>query len=135
MLEKFEALINANSLDDYWYDVALFSCQEIIIGFSDAEWKQLFERIDVYSERSKIRIAECLADIDNKNSLYMIIKLSNTKSHDLFVTCIDSLRDMDMSCLSSGEKADFLQKVRDFSVNASELEKAVLNAFCNSISI
>ena len=37
MLEKFEALIDANSSDDYWYDVALFSCQEIINGFSDAE--------------------------------------------------------------------------------------------------
>lgn len=133
MFEEFESLINDVFSDDYWYDVALFSCQEIINGFSDSEWNHLSQNLDGYSEKVKVRVAECLADIDNINSLSVIIKLSNTDSRELFIACIDSLRDMDLSSVSDKGKSDIIKKADAFSFGASVIEKAVINAFVNKI--
>ncbi len=134
MIEKIEVLINDNTSEDYWYDVAIFSCQEIIKNFSDLEWNELSEKLGSYSEKSKIRVAECLADIDSDKSIPILLKLSNTESHDLFITCIDLLRDMDMSSVSTDKKLSLLQKVKSLSSNASELEKTIIRAFRNAIS-
>jgi replicative DNA helicase len=133
MLEEFEAIINDDTSDDYWYDVALFLCQKMINSFSDEEWEQLSERINDYSEKVQMRCAECLSDSENKNSLSMILKLSDTQNRELFVTCVDSLRDMDTSSLLQSEKENLLQRVKEYSADASSFENAVFNALFNSI--
>ena len=133
MLKEFESGINDNSCDDYWYDDGLFYYQEMLDGFSDEEWKELSEKIDDYSEKAQMRCVECLSDIDNKNGLLLILKLSATHNRELFVTCVDSLRNMDLSSLSQSEKERLLQRVKDFSADASKLEKIVLKAFMDVV--
>ncbi|HAZ91533.1 MAG TPA: hypothetical protein DCX21_06125 [Eubacterium sp.] len=133
MIDKIERLIDDNTSEDYWYDVSVFTCQELINSFSDIEWQQLSEKVNSYSDEKKIRIVECLANIGNKNSFSIILKLSNTENHDLFMACIDALRDMDLTDLSCDEKNDLLQKVKCYSNNASDFEKTILRAFCSSI--
>ncbi len=133
MLREFESSINDNSCDDYWYDAALDECQEMLGSFSDEEWEELSEKIGDYSEKAQIRCVECLSDIDNRNSFSMILRLSDTQDRELFVTCVDSLRNMDLSSLSQSEKEHLLQRVKDFSSDASKLEKIVLKAFMDVV--
>lgn len=135
MLEEIEAMINDNSSDDYWYDDSLFSCQELINKLSDAEWHSFSEKTDSYPKKCKLRIVECLADIQSKDSISLILKLSNTENRDIFIACIDSLRDMDMSDVSDAEKDNLLKKVNKFSADASSPEKIIFQAFCKSINI
>lgn len=133
MLKDFEALIYDDSTDDYWYDEALFVCQEMLESFSGEEWEQLSEKIGGYSEKAQMRCVECLSDIDNGNSLSIILRLSNTKSRELFVTCVDSLRCMDISSLPQSEKERLAQRVKECSADASSPEKAVFNAFITDL--
>ena len=133
MLKNFESDINDNSCDDYWYDVALFECQEMLERFSDEEWKELSEKIGAYSEKAQMRCVECLSDIDNRKGLLIIFRLSNTNNRALFVTCVDSLRNMDISSLSQSEKERLFQRVKEYSADASAIEKAVFKSFLDVI--
>ena len=108
MLKEFESSINDNSSDDFWYDVALDECMDMLDRFSDVEWEELSESIGDYSEKAQMRCVECLSESDNRNSLLLILRLSNTKNRELFVTCVDSLRNMDISSLSQCEKERLL---------------------------
>ena len=134
MMEKIEALIYDKTSEDYWYDVSLFLCQELINNFSDIEWRQLSEKVSDYSESNKIRIVECLADVDNENSRDIILQLSKTESRDLFIVCIDSLRDMNLSSLSCDDKKFLVEKIKYYSDNASQLEMTIFHAIDSSIS-
>ena len=50
---KIERLIDDNTSEDYWYDVSVFTCQELINSFSDIEWQQLSEKVNSYSDEKK----------------------------------------------------------------------------------
>ena len=50
MIDKIERLIDDNTSEDYWYDVSVFTCQELINSFSDIEWQQLSEKVNSYSD-------------------------------------------------------------------------------------
>ena len=133
MFEEFESGITDNSSDDYWYDEGLFYYQDVLDSFSDEDWKALSEKVGDYSEKAQIRCVECLSESDNRNNLLMILKISETKNRELFVTCVDSLRNMDISSLSQSEKERLLQRVNEYSADASSPEKAVLKAFIDAV--
>ncbi|SEH84176.1 hypothetical protein SAMN02910265_02994 [Ruminococcus flavefaciens] len=102
-------------------------------SFSDEEWMELFEKIDNYSEKAQMHCVECLSDIDNRNSLLLILKLSDTPNRELFVTCVDSLRNMDLSSLYQSEKEHLLKRVKEYSADASKLEIIVLKALMDAV--
>jgi hypothetical protein len=129
MLKEFEYGINNNNSDDYWYDDRLFYYQEMLSSFSDEEWEALSEVIGDHSEEAQMRCIECLSDVDERKSLAIILKVSNTKNRELFVTCIDALRNMDISSLSHSEKEYLVQRVKEYSADASSIEKIVFKAF------
>ena len=133
MFEEFEYGIKNNDANDYWYDDRLFYYQEMLNSFSDDEWEELSEKISDYSEEAQMRCVECLSDIDDRKSLSIILKASKTKNRELFVTCVDSLRNMDISSLSHDEKEHLAQRVKEFSAEASSLESMVLKAFLNAM--
>ena len=133
MLEEFEYGINNNNSDDYWYDDRLFYYQEMLSSFSDEEWEELAEKAGDYSEEAQMRCVECLSDTDDIKSLAIILKVSNTKNRELFVTCIDVLRNTDTSSLSHSEKEGLVQRVKEYSADASSIEKIVFKAFLDHI--
>ena len=65
--------------------------------------------------------------------MLLILRLSDTPNRALFVTCVDSLRNMDLSSLYQSEKEHLLKRVKDFSADASKLEKIVLKAFMDVV--
>lgn len=134
MIKDFECMINDNSSDDYWSDVALFECQSMLSSFSDKEWKILSDKIDDYPEKTQMRCIECLSVVDNRNSLQMILRLINTKNRALFVVCVDLLRNMDISSISQSERERLMQKAQEYSADLSSIEKNVFKAFSDAMS-
>lgn len=61
--------------------------------------------------------------------MLIILRLSDTKNRELFVTCVDSLRNMDISTLSQSEKERLVKRVKEYSADASKLENIVFRAF------
>lgn len=133
MFEEFESGIIHNDSDDYWYDDGLFYYQKMLDSFSEEDWKALCAKIGDYPEKAQMRCAECLSDIKNRNSMLIILKISETKNRELFVTCVDSLRNMDISSLSQSEKERLLQRVNAYSADAASPERAVLKAFVDAV--
>lgn len=133
MFKEFESGIKNNASEDYWYDEGLYYYQDMLDDFTDEEWEELSEKVDYYDDEAQMRCVECLSGTDNRNSLAIILRLSDTNNRELFVTCVDSMRDMDISSLSDSEKEHLAQRVKEFSPEASSLESIVLNAFLKYI--
>ena len=100
MLKEFESSINDNSCNDYWYDVALFEAQKILNSLSYEEWMELSEKISDYFDIVQMRCVECLSNIDNRNNLLLIPDSAIPIIVSCFITCFESLRNIDLSSLS-----------------------------------
>lgn len=83
-------------LEDYWYDNLLFICEDIIQKFSLTEWNKLKNIIPKDDIRWNIRLVECLGDINNQHSIECILEMLNINNNDVFISCADALRDMDI---------------------------------------
>lgn len=51
----------------------------------------------------KIRLVECLGDLNNSYELEVILYLINTDDNNLFYSCLDSLRSMEICSLAEGD--------------------------------
>lgn len=100
MLNELDKYLKSDMLEDYWYDNVLFICEDIIQKFSFTEWSRLKDIIPKNNIRWNIRLIECLGDINNQYSVECILKMLNIDNDDVFIACIDALRDMDMSLLN-----------------------------------
>ena len=122
-------------LEDYWYDSALFVCEDILKKFSDEEWKELLKEISSESVGWKKRLVECLGELKSPYELECIMKIITTDDKDLFVACIDSLRSIDTSALQDGDKKNIVKQVKELleENNSLPVEK-VLEDFLTIIS-
>lgn len=112
MLSELNEYLNGDMSDDYWYDDALFICEDILKEFSDDKWKELLRVIPNENVRWKIHLAECMGNIENPYELQCILKMINTDNDDLFVACVDSLRCMDMSSLNELDKKEIQNQIK-----------------------
>lgn len=133
MLNELKKYIKGNFSDDYWYDEALFLCEDFLKHFSDSEWTAIISEIQNYDIQSQLRLAECLTYINNRYSVEILLKLTQTENKSLLITCIDSLRDADFSLLTVEEKHSVLINARKVLINCSEPEKKVINNFLDKI--
>ena len=117
-------------LDDYWYDSALFVCEDILKGFSDDEWEKLLEAIPNESVEWKKRLVECLGGLESPYELECIIRILDNANDDLLVACIDSLRSIDISTLQGGVKKNIAEQVKSLNKRNNSLPvKRVLEDF------
>ena len=133
MLKELELYLTGEMIDDYWYDSALFICEDILRGMSNNEWSELINDIPTLSNISRIRLAECLGEINNKYETDCLVRLINTKNDDLFVACIDSLRGMDLKTISSLNQEYILNRINDLLVTASAPVKMVLEEYIKKL--
>lgn len=133
MYKKFDLCISEFSIDnepgDYWYDCGLIESAEILDKFTDSDWQQLLTTLADKSIFWKTRLVECLGDLRNSYELEVILELINTDDNDLFVSCIDSLRTIDISSLSENQLDKINNKIRYLILNASLPVKSVLDKF------
>lgn len=83
-----------DSSDDYWYDVGVIYASQLISDFNDDDWYKLIEHIDEKDDMWKKRLVYCLGDGERTADVDVILKLMDTEDDELFVMCIDALKEM-----------------------------------------
>ncbi|EMA1803222.1 hypothetical protein ACTV1L_003365 [Cronobacter turicensis] len=133
MYKKFDLYISDFSDDirpgDYWYDCAIVEASEILNQFKELDWGCLFDNLNYKNIFWKIRLAECLGGLNNPCEVKIILELIKTDDPDLFVSCIDSLRTIDLSRLTKDELDNINDKISFAKENASLPVRCVLEAF------
>ena len=129
MLNELNEYLNGNMSEDYWYDEALFICQNILKEFSDNNWIDLLQTIPKKDIRWKIRLAECMGDNQSSYEFQCIMKMINTDNNDLFIACIDSLRNLDLSSLDENNRNEIKNQVKLLHEKSSPPVKKVFQDF------
>jgi len=120
-------------LDDYWYDSALFVCEDILREFSDEEWKKLVEEIPNESVMWQKRLVECLGELKSSYELECIMKIITTDDEDLFIACIDSLRNIDTTNWQNDVKENIASRVKLLIEKGGSPVQKVLESFLHSL--
>ncbi|EOC0418208.1 hypothetical protein ACI0Z1_002766 [Cronobacter malonaticus] len=133
MYKNFDLCISDFSDDknpgDYWYDCAIVEASEILNQFNELDWECLFDNLSDKNIFWKIRLAECLGGLNNIYEVNIILEFIKTDDTDLFVSCIDSLRTIDLSHLSKDELANINDKIFFAKKDASLPVRCVLEDF------
>lgn len=130
MYNKFDVCISDFSHEsdpsDYWYDCAILEATEMLNKFNNNDWELLLSQIKLKPIFWQKRLVECLGDLHNSHELDVLLNIINTNSEELFISCIDSLRLLDLSNLDKSEKKSILLKIDILLQNASSPVKSVL---------
>ncbi len=130
---KFDTCISEFSQEsepgDYWYDCAILESTEILKQFSDSDWHLLLKQLKLKPIFWQKRLIECLGDLHNPYELEVVLETINTSDKDLFITCVDSLRFLDLSTLDKSKKEQLLSKAEIILEKASSPVKCVLEEF------
>ncbi len=107
MYRNFDLCITDFSSDnepgDYWYDCAIVESTEMLSKFKESDWKCLLGDLANKPIFWKIRLVECLGDLNNSYELEVILYLINTDDNNLFNSCLDSLRSMGICGLTESD--------------------------------
>lgn len=138
MYNKFDTCISDFSHEsepsDYWYDCAILESTEILKQFDDNDWDLLLKQLEFKSLFWQKRLVECLGDLHNSYELEIILDLINTSDDDLFITCVDSLRLLNLSSLDNLKKEWLLLKIETLLGKASPPVKRVLEGLIAKIN-
>lgn len=133
MLNKLDEYLKSDMLIDDWYDNVLFLCEDIIQEFSDVEWNELKEMIPKEDMQWNIRLVECLGGIYNQYAMDCVLIMLNNADDNLFVYCVDSLRNMDISLLHIDDMKKIKNKAKQLLGKSTPPEKVVLEAFIEKV--
>lgn len=82
-----------DSSDDYWYDVGVIYAGKLVDNFSERDWLELMQHIDEKDNIWKKNFVYCLEG-KKREEVEVILKIIDTEDEELFVTCIDALKEM-----------------------------------------
>lgn len=136
MLYELMKSLDEDSLDDYWYDFEILECEEILRELTDSEWSELIRAIPEKSARWNIRLVECLGDIHNGYEMECIKEMLCVPNEEVFVACVDTLRDMDIGLLPGNIVKDSKNRARNIRGKTDSLpEQLILDKFLKKVSI
>ncbi len=138
MYNKFDTCISDFSHEsepgDYWYDCAILESTEILKQFDNNDWDLLLKQLNSKPVFWQKRLVECLDDLHNPYELEIILDLINTDDDDLFITCVDSLRFLNLSSLDNLKKDWLLSKIETLLGKASPPVKRILEGLIVKIN-
>ena len=133
MYKNFNTFILPYSEDnepgDYWYDCGVIESTKILSAFTDFDWEYLLKNLSDKSIYWKIRLVECLGDLHNSYELRVILELIDTDDDKLFVSCVDSLRSINLCHLPENILNTIQTRIINLMQNASLPVKRVLEDF------
>ncbi|NUE67582.1 hypothetical protein [Snodgrassella sp. ESL0253] len=118
--------IQAREPSDYWYDCAILEAIEILKRFNDNDWLFLLKQLKDKPIFWQKRLIECLGGLHSPYELEVILEIINTTDEDLFISCVDSLRFLDLSTLDNEKKEQLLSKSERALERASSPVKRIL---------
>lgn len=122
-----------NEPGDYWYDCGIIESTKILSSFTDSDWECLLANLNDKSIYWKIRLVECLGDLHNIYELQIILELIDIDNDELFVSCVDSLRSINLCSLPENKVKQIELKIASLVQNASLPVKSVLEDFMNKL--
>lgn len=134
MLNEINEYLNGDMSEDYWYDDALFICEDILKGFSEVKWEELLKVIPNENIRWKVRLAECVGNVGSSYEIQCILKMIDTDDEDLFVACVDTLRSMDMSIIDETTKNEMQAQIKSRMETSSPPVVKVFEEFLKKLS-
>ena len=84
--------------------------------------------------RWNIRLVECLGDIQNEYAIECIIKMLSINNNDLFISCIDSMRDMNIH-LHNDDLQIIVRKAKSLLDESTPPVKKILHSFIEKVEI
>lgn len=137
MYNKFDVCVSDFSKEsepsDYWYDCAILEATEILKEFNNNDWELLLTQLKLKPIFWQKRLVECLGDLHNSHELEVLLNIINTNNEDLFISCIDTLRLLNLSNLDNSKKEQLLSKIDILLQNASSPVKRVLEEFIKKL--
>ncbi len=121
--------LGSEMLDDFWYDDAILFCEDILKSFDNKDWEELYNIIPKQSNLWKKRLVECLGDINSEMALLCIFILSKDNDKDIFIACIDAIKDKNIPIEYKDEIKFIVMKVKKIRKKCSVFEKIILDDF------
>lgn len=138
MYNKFDVCIydfsHESEPGDYWYDCTILEATEILKKFNNNDWDLLLNQLKLKPIFWQKRLVECLGDLHNSHELEVLLDIINTNNEDLFISCVDSLRLLDLSNIDNSKKEQLLSKIDILLQDASSPVKCVLEKFIKRAS-
>lgn len=122
-----------NEPGDYWYDCGIIEPTIILNSFTDSDWVSLFDHLSDKSIYWKIRLVECLGDLNNDYEIQVILELIDTDNDELFVCCVDSLRSINLCNLPENSLKMMQSRIAHLIQNASLPAKSILEKFIDKL--
>lgn len=124
-----------NSSDDYWYDIGFEYASQIIEKFDKIDWMKLEQQLDEKNDAWEKRLIYCLGNKDVTEELDIIIKLSNTLDDELFIMCIDALRELiNNETKRKIDSFNIVERVRTLIPQRGIASQTILNRFIQQIN-
>jgi hypothetical protein len=83
----------------------------------------------------KKRLVECLGDLHVAYELEVILRVIDTSDEDLFISCIDSLRLLDLSGLGKHDQEALLLRISFLLDETSPPVRKILEKFSEKLKI
>lgn len=78
---------------DYWSDVAIISASEMLDGFSEGDWLDLFAVVDSKCDFWALRLCETLGDSPDERALLVLLKMSS-RNGSVIYAALESIRSL-----------------------------------------
>lgn len=106
IFRNLDGLLSYNDTMDYWYDEGFRHAREILADFSDDDWKSLYAIILSRSTDYQKKLIYCFDGTDEAHEIKIIEKLLSVNDDELFIMCIDSLRNFSIDSLRNKRLLD-----------------------------
>lgn len=133
MIKELNDYLGLSITDDYWYDELLVICNDILLDFSDSDWEELLAILPCKSPQWQKNLIESLAGIDTQFSLRCIFDVALSCDTDLFVICMDIMRDCDIGIMPKNQKLFLLSRAEKEIHQVKGIDKIVLKTVLEKI--
>lgn len=119
MFRKLDMILSYNDTMDYWYDEGFCYARKILEDFSEDDWKALSAVIRSKSVDYQKKLVYCFDGSDEPHELKIIEKLLSVDDDELFIMCVDSLRDFSADTLKNKRLIDKIKAKSDSGQNVT----------------
>lgn len=130
MFRTLDGLLSYGDTTDYWYDEKFCHAQEILADFSDDDWKSLSGVIRSRSTDYQKKLVYCFDGTDEAYELKIIEKLLSVNDDELFIMCIDSLKNFSIDSLKNKR---LLDKIKAKSNVSGKIPEIIIKQLLNRL--
>ncbi|MDE6672018.1 MAG: hypothetical protein K2K16_07450 [Ruminococcus sp.] len=113
MFNELDKFISYDTTTDYWYDEGFCYAQKILEDFSDDDWKELYDIILSKDLKYQKKIVYCFDGTDEFHELKIIEQLLSVNDDELFIMCVDSMRNFSADTLKNKRLIDKIKAKSD----------------------